>query len=484
MANKQLFLNNFVSVFVAAVKNAATTGTPATELDYGILRLSNGAAGQLVNPTAGDYYVLTAFKKSGSVESAVEIMNVTAVDNSVVNECRITVTRAQETTAVQAYVAGDYISLRLTQVGAANWTQTNDTRLLAQANLTTHIADATNPHATTKAQVGLSIVDNVASATLLARVNHTGTQLSATISDFAATVLAGVLTGLSLATTTAVAATDSILVAFGKLQAQVTANLSRANQTGTQLAATISDFAATVLGGVLTGLSTATATLVVATDTILVAVGKLQAQLNSHTASLILRVTQTSGTGSAVVPAGTTAQRDAAPTAGYFRWNQTTAAFEGYSGAAWGSVGGGAAGTGVDQTGYENDQLITGAFTVGQSAMVSGATISIATPAVVTIANTFVAGQPIRFTTTGALPTGLVVNSQYFVSSASLTTAGFQVAATQTAAVAGTGSIATTGTQSGVHSVGKCKDIIIAGGLRVATGASFTVPSGSKAVFL
>lgn len=148
------------------------------------------------------------------------------------------------------------------------------------------------------------------------------------------------------------------------------------------------------------------------------------------------------------------------------------------------STGAGAAGTGSDQTGYENDQLITGAFTVGQSAMTGGATISIATPAVVTLANTFVAGQPIRFTTTGTLPTGLVVNNQYFVSSAGLSTSSFQVAATQAAAVAGTGSVATSGTQSGVHSVGKCKDMMIAGGLRVASGASFTVPSGSKAVFL
>jgi hypothetical protein len=56
-----------------------------------------------------------------------------------------------------------------------------------------------------------------------ARANHTGTQLASTISDFAATVRATVLTGLSTATSAVVSATDSILVAIGKLQAQNTA---------------------------------------------------------------------------------------------------------------------------------------------------------------------------------------------------------------------------------------------------------------------
>lgn len=53
------------------------------------------------------------------------------------------------------------------------------------------------------------------------RANHTGTQLSSTISDFAATVLSTVLTGLSTATSAAITASDTILTALGKLQAQI-----------------------------------------------------------------------------------------------------------------------------------------------------------------------------------------------------------------------------------------------------------------------
>lgn len=54
------------------------------------------------------------------------------------------------------------------------------------------------------------------------RANHTGTQTVSTISDFASSVLAQVLTGLSTATNSVIASSDSVLSAFGKLQAQIT----------------------------------------------------------------------------------------------------------------------------------------------------------------------------------------------------------------------------------------------------------------------
>lgn len=53
-------------------------------------------------------------------------------------------------------------------------------------------------------------------------------------------------------------------------------------------------------------------------------------------------VQKTSATGSAYLPAGTTAQRPGTPAAGYIRYNSTTGKFEGY-GSAWGNIGGGAA---------------------------------------------------------------------------------------------------------------------------------------------
>lgn len=72
-------------------------------------------------------------------------------------------------------------------------------------------------------------------------------------------------------------------------------------------------------------------------------------------------------------------------------------------------------------------------------------TMTIASPCVVTMtAHGLQNGSIVKFSTTGALPTGLVAGTTYFVKS--VTTDTFQVAATY----AGT-SIITTGTQSGVH---------------------------------
>ncbi len=48
----------------------------------------------------------------------------------------------------------------------------------------------------------------------------------------------------------------------------------------------------------------------------------------------------TGAVGSSIVPAGTELERDTVPSVGYFRFNTTSNAFEGYDGTAWGSIGG------------------------------------------------------------------------------------------------------------------------------------------------
>lgn len=50
-------------------------------------------------------------------------------------------------------------------------------------------------------------------------------------------------------------------------------------------------------------------------------------------------VATSSSSGSAILPSGTTAQRDTSPVAGYFRYNSTTAATEFWNGSAWGTTG-------------------------------------------------------------------------------------------------------------------------------------------------
>lgn len=85
--------------------------------------------------------------------------------------------------------------------------------------------------------------------------------------DFAAAARGVALTGLSTASATAIAATDTVLGALGKLQAQIT----------TEAASLAADVRAVVLTGYLAGANTALA----ATDTVLAAFGKVQGQLNA-----------------------------------------------------------------------------------------------------------------------------------------------------------------------------------------------------------
>jgi microcystin-dependent protein len=77
----------------------------------------------------------------------------------------------------------------------------------------------------------------------------------------------------------------------------------------------------------------------------------------------------------------------------------------------------------------------------------STATISIASPGVVTWNNHGLsANDPVKFTTTGALPTGLTTGTTYYVVGASITTNTFQLSET-----AGGTAINTSGSQSGTH---------------------------------
>ena len=101
--------------------------------------------------------------------------------------------------------------------------------------------------------------------------------------------------------------------------------------------------------------------------------------------SLTTITAKTSATGSSILPAGTTAQRDASPVAGYIRYNSTSASFEGYT-TGWGSIGGGATGAGGDTVFQENSLIVNNSYTlttaknamsVGPITIVSGKTVTI-----------------------------------------------------------------------------------------------------------
>ena len=82
-------------------------------------------------------------------------------------------------------------------------------------------------------------------------------------------------------------------------------------------------------------------------------------------------VSKTSATGSGVLPAGTTAQRDGSPAAGYMRFNTTDTSAEIYDGSAWSPVGGGNT---TDKGLYEMANTIAANYSItsGNNAMTAG----------------------------------------------------------------------------------------------------------------
>ena len=87
--------------------------------------------------------------------------------------------------------------------------------------------------------------------------------------------------------------------------------------------------------------------------------------------------------------------------------------------------------------------------TAQQSESLGIATITIASPGVVTRnAHGLAANTPIRFTTTGALPTGITPNTTYFVLATDNTTNTFKFSASE-----GGAAVETTGSQNGDHTL-------------------------------
>ena len=169
-----------------------------------------------------------------------------------------TVAQITDATALgkQVLAAADAAALRTladtSQFTAAEKTKLSGVEAGAQVNAVTSVAGKTGSVSLEKADVGLGNVDNtsdaskpVSTAQAAAIAAKEPTITAGTTSQFwrgdkswqdlAAAVRAAVLTGLSTATSTVVGAADSVLVAIGKLQAQVSlrAPIAAPSFTGT-----------------------------------------------------------------------------------------------------------------------------------------------------------------------------------------------------------------------------------------------------------
>jgi len=106
-------------------------------------------------------------------------------------------------------------------------------------------------------------------------------------------------------------------------------------------------------------------------------------------------------------------------------------------------------------------------------------TMTLAAPGVISwTGHPFVAGDAVVFTTTGALPTGLTAGTTYYVSTVGLTANAFSVADTKAHALAGTNTITTSGSQSGVQNAW---DVTLPIGT-FSTAAQANLPFGTNGV--
>jgi hypothetical protein len=194
--------------------------------------------------TSGDLSGLNTSAKNNIVSAINELKSgLNAMDSTVNHNRGWFATTAALIAAVPSGSAGDYAIVGATDTvwiwdtdGTPSWKDSDTRGAVSSVNGQTGAVVIAN--ATTGADGLMSSTDktklnsiatgataNDTDANLKNRANHTGSQLSSTISDFASSVLAQVLTGLSVAASSVITATDSILVAMGKLQAQITSHV-------------------------------------------------------------------------------------------------------------------------------------------------------------------------------------------------------------------------------------------------------------------
>jgi hypothetical protein len=243
------------------------------------------------------------------------------------------------------------------------------------ANVTTVAADGTDIGLVAGSIANVNTVaTNIASvntaASDIAKIIDVANDLNEAVSeiDTVANNIANVNTvGNNIANVNTVAGISANVTTVAGISANVTAVAADATDIGT---------VATNIASVNT-----TATNIANVNTVATNIANVNA-VAAEIPNLATKVNKTSDTGSAVIPAGTTGQRDGSPANGYFRYNSSLASFEGYVGGAWGGVGGAQAGGVI----FENALTISANYTLTTSKNgFSVGPISIGSGVVVTI---------------------------------------------------------------------------------------------------
>ena len=146
-------------------------------------------------------------------------------------------------------------------------------------------------------------------------------------------------------------ATDAIKIPVGTTAQRPDASFT-ASISGTTMTVTGTPVGTLAVGQIINGEG-------VTAGTAITALGTGTGAAGTYTVSVSQTVASTAMTSSQV---------------GYIRYNSDLGRFEGFSGTAWGSLGGGATGGGADQVFMENDQVVTANYSItsGKNAVSAG----------------------------------------------------------------------------------------------------------------
>jgi hypothetical protein len=229
------------------------------------------------------------------------------------------------------------------------------------ANVTTVATNIANVNTVAGISTDVTLVAGVStSVPTVAAIDTNVSTVAGVSTDVAAlgpiagniTTVAGISTDVTAVAADAIdIGTVSTNIANVNTVAGISANVTTVAGISTDVTAVAAD--ATDIGTVATNIAAvntvsfniANVNTVAGLDTEITALGARTVEIDALYAEIddiATKVSKTSDTGAAILPAGTEAQRDGTPLGGYLRFNTDLNEFEGYNGTAWASVGGSA----------------------------------------------------------------------------------------------------------------------------------------------
>jgi len=363
------------NVYICVTAHTASGAQPLTSnAGYGNWALLIDSAAAATSATAAATSATAAASSAtAAASSATTATTQASTATTKASEAATSATNAATSatgSAASATTATTQASTATTQASAASTSATNAaTSATAAASSATAAAGSAT---TASTQAGLATTNGaaqVALATTQAGNAATSATAGATSATAAATSATAAATSATAAATSATTATTQATTA--------TTQATAAAASATAAAASADAFDDSYLGGKSSdpsvdndgdALTAGDMYYNTSTNRMRVYSGSSWSDVALDSSTL---VSKTSTTGSGVLPAGTTGQRDGSPAAGYLRFNTTDTSAEIYDGTGWAAVGGGNT---TDKAMYEHSHTIAANYSItsGNNALTAG----------------------------------------------------------------------------------------------------------------